>query len=854
MLYTITTNAQPDFNNGQDPKPSNMVWEKINDLSDEFEGTSLDTGKWLNTDPDRWVGRDPGIFKKDVVSLENSNLRITNRLLDQPEVVNGNTYTHAGGSLTSLTAGQIGYYYECRMKASKTFMSSTFWLINKREESTGCDRRVTELDIQECVGEITNSSRNFDESMHSNTHSRNTSCNSTPTGSEGNNVDTQGKVWAAYHTYGAWWKSKSEIVFFLDGNEVYTITPKADFDIPMYIRLVTETYNWNPVPADGGMTGSFEERTTYYDWVRTWKLVDNSNSVPVTGVTVTPATLSLQVGETSNLTATITPSNATNQVVTWSSSDSSIASVNSNGMVTAVAEGTASITVTTDDGNFSDLSTVTVIQTNGGTDVTTTLSPIHDAYIQGSNGLNNSLIRIESGRRVGYLMYDLSGISGTITNAELRMTCTGDSGSGNININLGNGSNWTETNLSSTNAPGTGALLGNLNSNYAIGTTYTWALDANALSGGGNVTLIATQTGGNDTAFASKENANTEPQLVITYSTDVNATGVSVAPTSLSLNVGETSSLTATITPSDATNQAVTWSSSDSSIASVNSNGMVTAVAEGTATITVTTDDGNFSDLSTVTVTQANGGTDVTTTLSPIHDAYIQGSSGLNNSLIRIESGRRVGYLMYNLNGISGTITNAELKMTCTGDSGSGNININLGNGSNWTETNLSSANAPGTGALLGSLNSNYAIGTTYTWALDANALSGGGNVTLIATQTGGNDAAFASKENSVTEPQLVITYMSSSAKTAYGKTNKEVIANYTNPYVRSNGDFKVNILGDSKAQIQIFNISGALIFKASNVIGEKIIPKNYFKAAGLYIVHINTTNNNTVHKKLAVK
>ena len=47
------------------------------------------------------------------------------------------------------------------------------------------------------------------------------------------------------------------------------------YDLPMYLRLVTETYDWNPVPADGGLTGSFEERTTKYDWVRTWKLIDN---------------------------------------------------------------------------------------------------------------------------------------------------------------------------------------------------------------------------------------------------------------------------------------------------------------------------------------------------------------------------------------------------------------------------------------------------------------------------------------------------------------------------------------------------------------------------------------------------
>ncbi|GAL80636.1 hypothetical protein JCM19274_1262 [Algibacter lectus] len=40
----------------------------------------------------------------------------------------------------------------------------------------------------------------------------------------------------------------------------------------MYLRMVVETYNWNPVPEDGGMTGSKEDRTTTYNWVRSWTL------------------------------------------------------------------------------------------------------------------------------------------------------------------------------------------------------------------------------------------------------------------------------------------------------------------------------------------------------------------------------------------------------------------------------------------------------------------------------------------------------------------------------------------------------------------------------------------------------
>lgn len=77
---------------------------------------------------------------------------------------------------------------------------------------------------------------------------------------------------------------------------------------------------------------------------------------------------------------------------------------------------------------------------------------------------------------------------------------------------------------------------------------------------------------------------------------------ISVSPTSANLAVGATQQLTATVSPNNATNKNVTWSSSDDGVATVNASGLVTAQAVGTATITVTTDDGGFTATTTVTV------------------------------------------------------------------------------------------------------------------------------------------------------------------------------------------------------------------------------------------------------------
>lgn len=86
-----------------------------------------------------------------------------------------------------------------------------------------------------------------------------------------------------------------------------------------------------------------------------------------------------------------------------------------------------------------------------------------------------------------------------------------------------------------------------------------------------------------------------------TVTTEVAVTGVTVAPTTASVTVGQSTTLTATVAPTTASNKTVTWSTSDGDIATV-SGGVVTGVSSGTATITATTADGGFTATCAVTV------------------------------------------------------------------------------------------------------------------------------------------------------------------------------------------------------------------------------------------------------------
>lgn len=90
---------------------------------------------------------------------------------------------------------------------------------------------------------------------------------------------------------------------------------------------------------------------------------------------------------------------------------------------------------------------------------------------------------------------------------------------------------------------------------------------------------------------------------------DVSVTGVSLDKTSAELEVGGTLKLTATIEPANATNKDVSWSSSDENVATV-ANGTVTAVAAGSAVITVKTADGGKEAKCTVTVKEKTSGSE----------------------------------------------------------------------------------------------------------------------------------------------------------------------------------------------------------------------------------------------------
>ncbi len=277
-----------------------------------------------------------------------------------------------------------------------------------------------------------------------------------------------------------------------------------------------------------------------------WSFIKLDGNVAVTGVTVSPTSVSLTVGTTQQLTPTVSPSNATNKNVSYSSSNTSIVTVNASGLVTAIAAGSATITVTTQDGAKTATTTVTV--TSGSIAVT--------------------------------------GVTVSPTSASLSVGGTQQ--------------------LTATVAPGN-----------ATNKTVTWASSNTSVAtvnASGLVTAIA--AGSATITVTTQDGAKTASSSITVTSGNVAVTGVSISPGNFTMGVGATTQLTATVAPSNATNKNVTWTSSNTAVATVSASGLVTAKANGTATITVTTADGNKTASVVATINTVSGNFSVNVTIS----------------------------------------------------------------------------------------------------------------------------------------------------------------------------------------------------------------------------------------------
>ena len=273
--------------------PDGFKWAVNPDFTDEFNGKTLNPNKWYDKSPHWENGRPPATFKADTVSVDQGMLRIRNRRLNPTEGNDGkpgDKYSHAGGAVASKSDQAHYGYYETRMKASLSPLSSTFWLKNRPEEIRYVDEsgklireyHRQELDIIETVGTPTKLKK-WNEQFNANTHYQVhvKGGESPPNASVGSPHGEAKKIAPSaegYHTYGLWWVDAKTLHFYYDGKFLFTINPSTQYNTQpfarrMYMHLVTETYDWEPaLPTDEDLADP-NKSTTYYDWVRSYVLV-----------------------------------------------------------------------------------------------------------------------------------------------------------------------------------------------------------------------------------------------------------------------------------------------------------------------------------------------------------------------------------------------------------------------------------------------------------------------------------------------------------------------------------------------------------------------------------------------------
>ena len=131
----------------------------------------------------------------------------------------------------------------------------------------------------------------------------------------------------------------------------------------------------------------------------------------------------------------------------------------------------------------------------------------------------------------------------------------------------------------------------------------TWSTSDSSIATVSNNGLVTAVAAGSATVTVTTTVGSHTATCAVEVSEPVAVTSVTLDESTLDVTVGQTRQLTATVLPSDAHDKSVTWSSSNNNIATVTSNGLVTAVSAGTANIIVTTTDGGYTAACEVTVT-----------------------------------------------------------------------------------------------------------------------------------------------------------------------------------------------------------------------------------------------------------
>ena len=230
-------------------------WTPLAEMTDEFEGDALDAAKWHATNP-KWLGRLPGLFRPENVTVSDGKLHITMKAEDVPGAPKG-YHTYTCGAVKSKTVARYGYF-EVKARAMKSRGSSAFWFYH------GSPEVWTEIDVFEIGG----GAPGHERTDHMNAHVFHTLVNPDRHWSKGGKWESPTPLADGWHVYGLEW-SREKLVYYFDGAVVREM-PNTHWHQPLELNFDSETMpEWFGLPDVATLPSTFS-----VEYVRAWKRLD----------------------------------------------------------------------------------------------------------------------------------------------------------------------------------------------------------------------------------------------------------------------------------------------------------------------------------------------------------------------------------------------------------------------------------------------------------------------------------------------------------------------------------------------------------------------------------------------------
>ena len=536
-----------------------------------------------------------------------------------------------------------------------------------------------------------------------------------------------------------------------------------------------------------------------------------------------------------------------------------------------------------------------------------TLNPTDDAYVNSNQATTNfgtqTTLRMKQSSPIinSYLKFVVSGVSGMILSAKLRLKVTVASSSGGsvfaVSNNLQTGSPWTELNVNFSNAP---TISGTpLDTEGAVIVNQVVEFDVTpAITGNGTFSFGLNNASTTTVQYSSKEGA-TKPELVIQTGPAIPSLSIN----NVTVTEGNSGNVNAnfTVSLSAASTQVVT-------VAYATANGTATAGSDyvsnsGTVTFPIGTTTQpvtvavigdaviesnetffvNLSNAANATIADAQGQgtiTDddaVTITLNPTDDAFVNANQATTNfgtaTTLRMKQSSPIvnSYLKFTVSGVTGSVISAKLRMQVTVASSSGgsvfSVSNNLQTGSPWTELNVNYSNAP---IISGTpLDTEGAVIVNQVVEFDVTpAIAGNGTFSFGLNNASTTMVQYSSKEGA-TKPELVIQFSASAAakitalhlNTAEAATalpeRFELSPNYPNPF-NAQTVIEYALPEPGTVRLVIYNLTGQVVRRLVDenqpASYKRVIwnGRNEFGAevsSGVYFLQLNAGRQKLVRK-----